>query len=511
MGKRMSILHKGLVLIAIPLLFQLVLLAIHTRVMRGMAESRDAAMQALKVDKDGEQIYRLLADAQNSVRGFVITEDEKFLHPFEASMAALPALIEKFERAPASEQQAERLTRILSLARERIAEMDLQRRLIRAGKRQLAIDGIKGGFGFRTMPAVRQEMSDFLVQQTLEAEKRQQELEKAHQRQNTWIFFAFIVSLSVALITLYLFSAGISSRLGVVSRNAERLKEGRELLPPLEGSDEIAGVDHTFRVMAAALQRQTAELVSSNRELQNFAAVASHDLQEPLRKIEAFGDRLRVRYADTLGEQGQDYLNRIFTSAKRMRSLIDDLLAFSRVTTRVQAMKPIELDVIAQEVVRDLETRLEQTGGRVELGPLPTLAADPTQMRQLLQNLIGNALKFRKPETAPIVTVQGESFEDPATRLPMVRLIIRDNGIGFEPQYADRIFGLFQRLHGREAYEGTGMGLAICRRIVERHGGTIAAESKPGEGAAFLVTLPQNPPQESPLEQAVQVRHHSHG
>lgn len=511
MGSRLSILHKGLLLIAIPLFCQLAIIGIYARIMREATESRNLAIEALKIDKDGERVYRLLADAQNSIRGYVITEDEALLEPFEKAMDALPEAISNFRQAPRSEAQQPGAARILNLAQQRIDEMTRQRVMIRRGNRAEVVAGIKAGQGFRTMQAVRREMTEFLKQQMAESDQRQKQFEETRVRQNTWIFFAFIASLGTALIMLYFFSSGIGSRLDVVYQNAKRLAEGNDLLPALEGNDEIASVDRAFRTMAGTLQRQTSDLVSSNRELQSFAAVASHDLQEPLRKIEAFGDRLRVKYADTLGEQGKDYLARVLSSASRMRALIEGLLQFSRVTTRAQSPKPVNLAEIAQEVVTDLEGRIQQTGGSVELGPLPVVPADPMQMRQLLQNLIGNALKFRKPEAPPVVRVDGETFEDPISKTQMHRIRVRDSGIGFEPQYADRIFGLFQRLHGREAYEGTGMGLAICRRIVERHGGTIAAESTPGEGATFLVTLPSTPAQESPLEQAAQIRHHSDG
>jgi PAS domain S-box-containing protein len=241
-----------------------------------------------------------------------------------------------------------------------------------------------------------------------------------------------------------------------------------------------------------------AELQRSNAELEQFASVASHDLQEPLRKIQAFGDRLQDKCRASLSEQGKEYLDRMRSAAARMSTLINDLLAFSRVTTRAQPFSEVDLDREAQQVVADLEARLQQTGGRVELGPLPTLHADPTQMRQLLQNLIGNGLKFHRSEEPPVVKVEGRIVPggDKAESQPMGEIRVTDNGIGFEEKYLDRIFQLFQRLHGRTEYEGTGLGLAICRKIVERHGGTITARSTPGQGATFVVTLPVRTPTE---------------
>jgi light-regulated signal transduction histidine kinase (bacteriophytochrome) len=224
--------------------------------------------------------------------------------------------------------------------------------------------------------------------------------------------------------------------------------------------------------------------------------VASHDLQEPLRKIEAFGDRLQTRSSGGLDEQGRDYLQRMLQSASRMRTLINDLLTFSRVTTKAQPVAQISLSQTAQEVASDLEGRLQQSGGRIEIGDLPQIEADPLQMRQLLQNLMGNGLKFRRPGVAPVVKVAARVTRNGDQHA--CELTVEDNGIGFEEVYLDRIFNVFQRLHGRNEYEGTGMGLAICRKIAERHGGSITAKSQPNMGARFIVTLPmQQPKRES--------------
>lgn len=237
-----------------------------------------------------------------------------------------------------------------------------------------------------------------------------------------------------------------------------------------------------------SLQEANRGLERSNKDLEQFASVASHDLQEPLRKIQAFGDRLKEKTGGDLDEQGQYYLDRILDSASRMRSLIDALLTFSRVTTKAQAFVPVDLDAAARDVVSDLEALIHRTGGRVAVGPLPTIEADPQQMRQLLLNLIANALKFHRPGVPPVVRVDAGTVTVDGTK--MCEISVSDNGIGFDEQYKDRIFEVFERLHGRQEFEGTGMGLAICRRIAEQHGGTISASSSQDGGAIFLVTLP---------------------
>lgn len=244
------------------------------------------------------------------------------------------------------------------------------------------------------------------------------------------------------------------------------------------------------------LKRFIARLKQSNRELQDFASVASHDLQEPLRKIQAFGDLLTSECGHCLPETGQQYLQRMQNAAARMQTLINDLLAFARVTTKAQPFVPVNLATIAQEVLSDLEVQIQRVGGQVDVGSLPTIDADPLQMRQLLQNLISNSLKFHHPDVQPLITLQAQTLKQQdasngkASVSEVCQIRVSDNGIGFEEKYLDRIFTVFQRLHYRNEYEGTGVGLAICRKIAERHGGSITATSKLGEGATFIVILP---------------------
>ncbi len=248
--------------------------------------------------------------------------------------------------------------------------------------------------------------------------------------------------------------------------------------------------EEQLRLFAAKLER-------SNGELQQFASIASHDLQEPLRKIQAFGDRLQLKCSDALGEQGRDYLERMQNAAARMRTLIGDLLTLSRITSKAQPFLPVDLGKVAREVVSDLEVRIESAQARVEIGFLPTIDADPSQMRQLFQNLISNALKFQRPGEKPEVSISAKILSVQENTSPglvpgdkICQIMVQDNGIGFDRQFAESIFTLFQRLHSRDEYEGTGIGLSVCRKITDRHGGNIMAKSADGEGATFIITLP---------------------
>ena len=238
-----------------------------------------------------------------------------------------------------------------------------------------------------------------------------------------------------------------------------------------------------------SLSRKASELARSNAELEQFAFVASHDLQEPLRKIQAFGDRLKVKCEPLQAPDIRDYLERMQSAAARMRTLINDLLAFSRVIRSSEPFVPVDLGVVTREVLGDLEVRMEKSGAKVELENLPTLDADPMQMRQLMLNLLGNALKFQPPGASPLIKISATTLT-PLSREPQCEIRVQDNGIGFDEKYMDKVFAVFQRLHGRTEYEGTGVGLAVCRRIADRHHGTITAQSQPGKGATFIVTLP---------------------
>jgi PAS domain S-box-containing protein len=232
-----------------------------------------------------------------------------------------------------------------------------------------------------------------------------------------------------------------------------------------------------------ALRERTEALARSNRDLEQFAYVASHDLQEPLRAVAGCVQILQRRYQDQIDVRGNELINHAVEGANPMRRLIDDLLAFSRVGTRGAAFQPVSCQEALMAAHENLSVSIDESGARITHDRLPTVRADPTQLTLLFQNLIANAIKFRR-EIPPLIHVSA------AREAAAWRLSVRDNGIGIEAQFFDRIFGIFQRLHTRREYPGTGIGLAICKRIIEHHGGHISIESVPGEGSTFLFTLP---------------------
>jgi len=248
-----------------------------------------------------------------------------------------------------------------------------------------------------------------------------------------------------------------------------------------------------------SMKDKVRELDRSNKELEEFAYIASHDLQEPLRKITSFSERLREKLGDALGPDSQAYLNRMLAATDNMRLLIDSLLEFSRTNRYSKPFERTDLNTILAEVRADLELKIEETGAIINSNQLPIIDAIPSQIRQLFNNLLNNAIKFRKTDQPPVISISGRmatkeekehhAFSHHRTAF---LLSVNDNGIGFEQEYEERIFQLFQRLHGKSEYPGSGIGLAICKKIVENHKGFIFAEGHLGSGAEFTFIVPEN-------------------
>jgi PAS domain S-box-containing protein len=243
---------------------------------------------------------------------------------------------------------------------------------------------------------------------------------------------------------------------------------------------DISQRKHDEEELLAFAQR----LERSNQELQSFTHVASHDLQEPLRKVQLFSSRIEEKYRDLLDEDGKEYINRMQSAVQRMQTMINDLLKYAHISSETQQFELVDLNATLQEVIMDLELQIENVQGTIEADPLPIVPAYPSQMYQLFQNLLSNALKYHRPNVPPVVRISCEYLPRKCS------ISVEDNGIGFSKEHSERIFGFFQRLHGRNEYQGNGIGLAICRKIVANHAGSIQAESQEGKGSKFVVTLP---------------------
>jgi len=269
----------------------------------------------------------------------------------------------------------------------------------------------------------------------------------------------------------------------------------------VHGNKRIFGITRDIsqaELTELELRQNIKTLNQSNKELEEFAYVASHDMQEPLRKIQTFGERLQTKYGDVLNDDGKVYLTRIMSSAEIMRSLIDNLLEFSRITRRTQIFEPTDLNVTIKTVSNELELLFDDTNAKLIIdSELPLVEAIPLQMKQLFSNLISNAIKFRKKDVPPVIHISCRLVDNEERKKFMLysdinyySIRISDNGIGFEQDYAEKIFQIFQRLHGKSEYPGSGIGLAICKKIIDHHQGVMYAEGEPQKGATFTIILP---------------------
>ena len=324
-------------------------------------------------------------------------------------------------------------------------------------------------------------------------------LSDVYKMQKTMLMVGLVITSCSIGVILWISVKEIISPLTRLIEAARKLEAGdlSVRLPEDKGAKEFLLLYRTLNSFAEKQQNailnfekelalRTNNLEASNRELQQFASIASHDLQEPLRKITAFGDRLAGHASEALDEKSKDYLRRMQSAAGRMKQLIEDLLNYSRVTTQANPFETVSLDKLIKETLVMLELRLTESGGQVKIeGRLPIVNGDRSQLRQLIQNLLSNAVKYHQQDIPPRVIISGRELTG-----GLAEITVTDNGIGFDEKYLDRIFLPFQRLHTRDEYEGTGIGLAISQKIVHRHGGTITAKSRPGAGSSFIITLP---------------------
>jgi signal transduction histidine kinase len=432
-------------------------------------------LQTINLIKD---LNRELAAAESSQRGYLLTEDPDYLQPYHQTLVVVDDLLMRLgESTTELPQQKIRFESLYTYARNKISEMQRIVALTDRDEIRAAIRQVKTDEGIELMRAISQLLAEMENEEFILLEKN-----KAFAAQNReFILMALLLANGIGLIL----SLGVFYTL---YRNSNKVAELNSALALAN-----AELEEKVGVRTQALLQYSEELQRSNRELEEFAFVASHDLQEPLRKIRAFGDRLQQKFSAQLGETGSDYVVRMQAASERMSALIDDLLSFSRVTTKQRPFVSVDLNEVMHRVMDDLDYAIEETNAQLHIDPMPTIDADASQIAQVFMNLIANSLKFYPLDARPIVAVTSEinvvsPMGDDNRHWCCLRFA--DQGIGFEAQYAERVFSLFQRLHGRGEYSGTGIGLALCRKIIERHGGTITAQSEPGEGAVFTIYLP---------------------
>ncbi|WNO60294.1 sensor histidine kinase [Rheinheimera sp. MMS21-TC3] len=428
-----------------------------------------------------DDLHISVISAESGQRGYLLTNDAAFLKPYQSALdkvqAQIAALKALDSEIPAQQQ---RIARIIDLSTARIAELEQHVTLVKNDKSALSLLALKATSHASVYEQLRQLFNDVNIEEKVYRAALLQRLSKSKNEALVTFTISGITSAMLVIILL------------LISWSSNRKEQ--QYLQLLEQKN--INLEHTVAERTQELNLYAEELSRSNRELEDFAFVASHDLQEPLRKIQAFGDRLESSYADALTERGLDYLHRMRNAASRMSTLITDLLEFSRVGTRGRDFATTDLNQVLEQVLDDLEIAIKESAAQIDIvGSLPTIQADNSQLQQLFLNLLSNAIKFRQAKQAVHIVIKSQAYAASAAQLALCdnwyQLTISDNGIGFAPEYAEKIFTPFQRLHGRTEYKGTGIGLAVCRRIVERHRGEISASSKLGQGATFSIILPE--------------------
>ncbi|ARD46579.1 sensor histidine kinase [Colwellia sp. PAMC 21821] len=422
-----------------------------------------------------DDLHNVVLMAETGQRGYLLTEIPEYLTPYENALDRLSEQLNDIEKLDSEVPgQKKRIESLIVLVEQKIIELIHTVELAQANEEKHALKQVMSGRGRNLYKELRAQLENI-------------KLLEINYRNTLFAILATVereakVTFGISGITSTLLLLGLAffARLNSKGEVKYRLQ--------LEQQNDILAEKVAMRTKELTLYSD--ELSRSNRELEDFAFVASHDLQEPLRKIRAFGDRLQTNYAQLLDEKGADYINRMKNAAERMSNLINDLLEFSRISTRGKPFTNVHLQQVITSTIEDLEISIEESDAQIQLADLPVINADSSQMNHLFINLISNAIKFRRADVKPLIDI---NYCQEQIALEQWHIItVKDNGIGFEQEFADKIFVPFQRLHARTEYKGTGIGLAICRRIVERHGGNISATSVLGEGTRFRIEIPVN-------------------
>ena len=423
---------------------------------------------------------------ESGQRGFMLTEDDKYLADYTETLGVISEVMDEVEVSSFSsdiQEQTNRMEQLLELTKTKVNEVIEVVELIKAGREQEAIELVNSDKGIMLYKRFETLFS--------EIDSSERKMQGKHLANLMSLRRDSVNTLIISSVTTLLLIIAVFLLLKINSREHEKYQAGLESVNE-ELESKIADRTQELSVYSE-------ELARSNRELEDFAFVASHDLQEPLRKIRAFGNRLESGYNDVIDERGRDYLARMLNAAERMSMLISDLLAFSRVSTRGKEFDEVDLGRAINSVIDDLEIAIDEKSAQINVSDMPIIRGDKSQLEQLFLNLISNALKFQTKGVTPIVSINAtvalpEDVKDIliSEEHEWIKITVSDNGIGFEQSFAEKIFAPFQRLHGRSEYKGTGIGLAVCRRIVERHNGQISATSKLGEGATFSIILPKD-------------------
>lgn len=431
------------------------------------AEDRQWVVHTYQVMGKLDEIRTGMTDAETGERGYILTGEDTYLKPYSQGLIEVSRGVEEVRKLTADNaKQQQALDRLEPIIAVRLSELRERVEVRRKQGLTAGITAVREGTGREYMDQIRTAVASMKDEEETLLAQRSMELKASSQKTRMVLVAGEVLGL------LFLGIAGVITQREMVQRRKAE-EEVRKLNVDLE---------RKIAERTAQLAERAKDLERSNMELQQFAYVASHDLQEPLRTIASFTQLLAKRYADKLDDKAREFIGFAVDGSKRMQTLINDLLSFSRVGTQGKALEPVRCDETLDAVLRSLKRAIEESGAVITRDPLPVVLADELQLGQLLQNLLGNALKFRG-DKAPRIHIGAERTGE------AWKISVRDNGIGIAPEHYERIFVIFQRLHTKTQYAGTGIGLAICKKIAERHGGRLWVEPAPGGGSTFCFTV----------------------
>jgi signal transduction histidine kinase len=475
-----SLAVKGLFIVALPLAFEIAF-ALSIIVMdRAARVENEARRRTTEISGSAYHLLSLLVDAETATRGYIIARQPQFTEPYDKAVRLVPIEVSRL-RTLTPELQPE-VNDLATRAGELLKFQGAQQHNVATGAHDQAAEVIASGAGKQMMDAFRQAMDHFLVRRETLEQSRAEAHEVARRRLRTVIFSGLAVNVLVAVGMAMFFTRNITRRLAVLVDNTLRVERHEPMLARVGGGDEIAQLDGRFHEMVGALEQGRRELQAANAEMESFTYSVSHDLRAPLRAVSGYARMVEEDFAERLDDEGRRYLATIRGEARRMGRLIDDLLAFSRLGRNTLQLAPVDVETLVGDIVTSLDSAADPRV-RIAVDAPPPALADRDMLRQALVNLIANAIKFSSRGDETHIEVGGS--RGGAHNVYWVR----DHGVGFDMRFADKLFGVFQRLHAADEFEGTGVGLAIVHRVISKHGGRVWAESEEGRGACFYFTL----------------------
>lgn len=488
--RNMPLRLKGLIVVAIPLLPLLITSAMIVSSQRDAAAAEQMVGRALEVKAQLSHTQTLLVEAELGARGYLLTRTDETLEAFRAATRALPGVLRDLNTSVRDPDQRRRLATIPTLASGRPLSSIVEYVQKSGPEAPVPLDLLARSRA--TMHRLRKALQEMQAAEDVLLVTRSGYAREARRELLLVTGLGVTLGLAGGVLAAIMFTSGVAGRISRVTENAKRLADEQPLLPADAGADEVGQLSASLHRTDELLRRRNAELhlrveeVSTvNRELESFSYSVSHDLRAPLRHIAGFASLLQKRLGPAADADIQRYTQTIVEAAARMGRLVDDLLGFSRMGRTDMLRSTVDLNDLVKEVMADLQH--DAAGRRITwtAHPLPTVTGDRAMLHQVFVNLLGNALKYTGTRSVAEIEVGAELSEN-GHRI----VYVRDNGVGFDMAYVDKLFGVFQRLHASDEFEGTGIGLANVRRIVQRHGGRAWAEGQIDRGATFYLSLP---------------------